>query len=234
MALTADASLVVTPDGSWNPDPPDGHAGWNNPSGDKTWVPDDKYARRVLLTLTGDAGEHINIVNWEIYDGTTIPFVDDASVAADASPSPTNDPAPGATFVNNRTTRTIWTRISDDPGIGNPFFEESGTAWVSTLRANGPRTVIEFPFYGKWGAADTETATYEVEAFLPGAFGTPSATTTITLTNPDIDLIGGVGDVQPRAADMEAEYEPQPDPLEAETVKPKKSRKKKADDEPLG
>ncbi len=200
MALTATAALVVTPDGNWNPDPVANHAGWDNTSGDKTWVPDEQYSKRVLLTLTGDAGEYINIVNWEIYDGTAIPFVDDASVVADLGN--TLDPATGYALVNNRATRTIWSRISADPGEGNPYFEETGSKWVSMLRANGSRTVLEFPSYMKYDVGvGPDSETYEVEAFLPGSGGVPSATTSITLTKPDISLLGGTtGSLQPRTA----------------------------------
>lgn len=198
MALTASAAIVVTPDGNWNPDPPAGHAGWNNTSGDKAWVPDENYAGRILLQLTGNAGEYINIVNWEIYDGTDIPFVDDAGVLA--LDPPNNDPASGFDLVNDRTTRTIWSRIATTPALDEPFFENTGTPWVPMLRATGPRTVIDIESWMKWDVGvGLASRTFEVEAFLPGSFGVPSATTAITVSKPDISLIGGeTGAPQPR------------------------------------
>ena len=75
MALSVTAALVDDGTG-WNNTPPAGHAGWNNTAGDDVWVPDRWYNRRVLIELKGDAGEKPNIVNWEIYDGTTVPFVE--------------------------------------------------------------------------------------------------------------------------------------------------------------
>jgi hypothetical protein len=211
MAITASAALVNAPDGNWNPDPPAGHAGWNNTSGDKTWVPDDQYFRRVLLELTGDSGEYINVVNWEIYDASVIPFVDDASAIVSDGLGGGN--SAGTAFVNDRTTRTVWASVGSDPGAGQPWYADTGASWISTLRATGPRTVVEFPAFLRWDeGVGPDSMDFEVEAFLPGAFGTPTATTTITISKPDIALIGNTGAVQPRSA--EAPVEAQVEALE--------------------
>ena len=177
MALTLSAALVDDGTG-WDNTPPAGHAGWNNPAGDDVWVPDRWYNRRVLLELTTDTpGELANgIVNWEIY-GNDLDFVTDAATENTVD----------APMVNNLATRTIWTRNATPWGAGDaaPYYEESGTPWVSTLRATQTRVVIEFPFYAAWAAEDTESSEFLVEAYLPGAFGTPSAQAQIVLSNPD-------------------------------------------------
>ena len=245
MALTATAALVVTPDSGWNPDPPEGHEGWDNTSGDKSWVPDDQYYRRVLLTLTADSpGELGNgIVNWEIYDGTAIPFVDDASTVevTDTAGGSDYTQATAPAFLNDRTTRTIWARNAtpgNDAPIAGAYYDDTGTPLVSSLRANGPRTVIEFPAYLKWDPeVGPDSMDFEVAAFLPGSFGKPSATTSITISRPDSALIG-----QPRPKeeeppildDPDPDPDPEPEPEPEPEPDPKRRKKKKADDEPLG
>lgn len=246
MALTVYATLVDDATGSWNPDPPADHEGWNNTSGDKAWVPDETYYRRVLLELKDSLGgdpekfQYANIVNWEIYGGTDgMEFVANAStvtVTATVGGDYTEATAPA--FLNDQTTRTVWVRNST-PGNDTPtpgaYYDNTGTPWVSSLRANGGRVVVNLPVYFKWDTAGTQTTEFLIEAFLPGSFGTPTDSTTLAISNPDIALLGGeTGAVQPRAEEVEAAVEPVPDPMEATTVKPKKSRKKKADDEPLG
>ena len=172
MAVTVTAALVDDASG-WVNTPPTGHAGWNNTAGDTDWVPDVGYYRRVLLTCEGDAGEVGSIVNWEIYDGTAVPFVNDASALLDN--------ANGA-MVNDRATGTMWAWTG-------AAYEDTGSAWVSTLRANGPRVVVELPTYLKWGTTDAESSTYEIVAYLPGSFGAPAGSTSITVSNPDVAVL---------------------------------------------
>jgi hypothetical protein len=173
MAVTVTATQVD--DGSgWSNTPPAGHAGWNNTAGDGDWIPDVAYNRRFLLECKGDAGEVGGIVNWEIYDGTSIPFVDDASALLDN--------ANGA-MVNDRASGTIWA------WNGTDAYEDTGTGWVSTLRANGPRVVVELPAYLKWGTADSETVDYEIAAYLPGGGKTPAGTVSVTVSNPDVAVL---------------------------------------------
>ena len=228
MALTATAVLADDPGapGTWNPAPPTGHHGWNNTSGDLAWVPDEYYYRRVLLTLTGNAGETPNVVNWEIYGGSDIPFVADAATEATVD----------VPMVNNLATRTIWVRNATDWATAAPYYDETGTPWVSTLRANGNRVVIEFPAYLKWDlGVGLDSAEFYIEAFVPGAFGVPSATTSITIDKPNIVHIGDTGAVQPRVFE-----EPGTDDVpdddgagvygQGQGDKPKKRRKKKAAD----
>lgn len=184
MAVTVTATQVD--DGSgWDNTPPAGHAGWNNPAGDTDWVPDVNYNRRFLLEATGP--EVGGIVNWEIYDGTAIPFVDDASAIVSDGADGGN--TAGTAFVNDRTTRTVWAVVGADPGLGNPWYEDTGAAWISTLRANGPRVVVELPAYQKWGVADTEQDTFEIVAYLPGSFGVPAGQTSVTVSNPDVAVL---------------------------------------------
>lgn len=190
MAVTVTAALVD--DGSgWDNTPPAGHAGWNNTAGDEDWVPDVNYNRRVLLTCEGDAGEVGSIVNWEIFDGTLVPFVDDASAVTVQAAAGDYTAATAPSMVNDRTTGTIWARNATAEDGGAPYYDDTGSAWVSTLRANGPRVVVELPIYAGWDTADTEQETYEIVAYLPGSFGTPAGQTSITVSNPDIALVGG-------------------------------------------
>lgn len=226
MALTATASLVVTPDGNWNPDPT-GASGWDNSSGDKTWVPDEYYYRRVLLELTGGPGEVPNIVRWEIYDGTTIPFVDDASAVTVQASLGDYTAATAPAYVNDRTTRTIWVRNATAADGGAPYYDNTGNAWVGILRANGPRNVIEFPAYLRWDVGvGPDSMTFEVEAFT-GPGGLPSATTSITISKPDITLIGGeTGTPFPRSAAESPEEEPEAD-VESQEPEPKQKQRKK-------
>lgn len=192
MAVTVTAALVDDASG-WDNTPPAGHAGWNNTAGDTDWVPDVSYYRRVLLTCTGDAGEVGSIVNWEIFDGTVAPFVDDAStLTVTINPGGDYDDSNAPTFVNDRTTGTLWVRndtpSSDTPTPGN-YYDDTGKKWISALRANGPRVIVELPTYLKWDTADAESSTYEIVAYLPGSFGAPAAQTSITVSNPDVAVL---------------------------------------------
>ena len=179
MAVTVTAALVddtggtgAGPNAAWANTPPAGHAGWNNTAGDDVWVPDRFDYRRVLLECTGDPGEVGSIVNWEIYSN-------ELNFVADASTESTVD----APFVNNIATRTIWTRNGTTWGGGAPYYEESGTPWVSSLRANGNRVVVEVPVYAAYSASPDTVDVY-VEAYLPGSFGTPSASAILDVTGP--------------------------------------------------
>jgi hypothetical protein len=184
MAVTVTATQVDDASG-WDNTPPAGHAGWNNTAGDSDWVPDVNYNRRFLLKCEGDAGEVQHTVNWEIFDGTDIPFVADAStynaggVEGDLT-----------AFVNNRATRTIWARNATEWGDGlQQYYEETGAAWISTLRANGPEVVVELPAYQQWGATAAETDTFEIEAYLPSSFGVPAGSVSVDVTNPDVAVL---------------------------------------------
>lgn len=183
MALSVTAALVDDASG-WDNTPPAGHAGWNNTAGDDVWVPDRTYYRRVLLELTGDAGEKPNIVNWEIY-GNDFEFVADASAVTVQAAGGDYTGATAPAYLNDLTTRTIWVRNATAADGGAPYYDDTGSPWVSSLRANGNRVVVEFPFYSDFAAANTETADFLVEAFLPGSFGSASASAIVALANPD-------------------------------------------------
>lgn len=192
MAVSVTATQVDDASG-WDNTPPAGHAGWNNTAGDTDWVPDVYYNRRFLLECVGDAGEVGSIVNWEIFDGTVAPFVDDAStLTVTSNPGGDYDDSNAPTFVNDRTTGTLWVRNStpsnDTPTPGD-YYDDTGTKWISTLRANGPRVVVELPAYQKWGEAASESDTFEIVAYLPGSFGTPVGQTSVTVTNPDVAVL---------------------------------------------
>lgn len=193
MAVTVTATQVDDASG-WANTPPAGHAGWNNTAGDTDWVPDVNYNRRFLLECSGDAGEVGSVVNWEIYDGTVVPFVDDAStLTVSINPGGDYDGGNEPALVNDRTTRTLWARnatpANDVPTPGD-YYDDTGRPWISTLRANGPRVVVELPAYQDWGDAATETDTFEVVAYLPGSFGVPAGQTSVSVTNPDVAVLG--------------------------------------------
>lgn len=195
MAISVTAALVDAPDGNWNPDPAAGHQGWDNSGGDKAWVPDVTYYRRVILEASGDAGEVIDIVNWELFDGNDVPFVADASAVTVQATGGDYTNATAPALFNDRTTRTIWARNATAEDGGAPYYEDTGNSWAtSILRANGPRVIVEVPVYYKWDTTNTETTTIEVEAYLPGSGGVPTATANVALANPDRQYGGDNGE----------------------------------------
>lgn len=188
MAVTVTAALVDNASG-WNNTPPAGHAGWNNTAGDKTWVPDANYNRRVLLTCVGSAGEVQHTVNWEVYDTTAVPFAANASTVTVQASGGTYTGATAPVFLNDRTTKRVWVRNATAQGAGAPYYADTGSPWMSILRANGPRVVVELPVYFKWAGANAQTRNFEVAAFLPGSFGTSAGVATITIANPNGALL---------------------------------------------
>lgn len=188
MAVTVTATQVDDASG-WANTPPAGHAGWNNSAGDTDWVPDVYYNRRFRLECSGDAGEDTRVVNWEIFDGTTVPFVADASAVTVQAVGGTYTGATAPALINDRTTRTIWARNATAEDGGGPYYEDTGSPWISVLRANGQRVIVELPAYQSWGTAGSETDTFEIVAYLPGSFGVPSAQTSVTVSNPDVAVL---------------------------------------------
>lgn len=183
MALSVNASLVD--DGSLWTKPSAGHAGWDNSAGDIDWVPDQSYYKRVLLELTGDAGEKVNIVNWEVY-GNDFEFVADASAVTVQAAGGDYTGATAPAFLNDQTTRTIWARNGKAQDAGAPYYDNTGTPWLSALRANGARVVVELPVYMDWDTAASDTSEFLIEAFVPGSFGSASASAIVAVANPDI------------------------------------------------
>lgn len=168
--LVDDASTWATEENKKVP----GHAGWNNSAGDRDWIPDTTYYRRVRLEATGP--EVGGIVNWEVFDTTEIPFVDDVAAYV---PTPGSEPI----FVNDEKTRKVWAWNGTE-------YVNTGSGWVSVLRANGPRAIVELPAYFKWAATEVESASYDIRAYLPGSFGKESGKATLTIKNPLISVLG--------------------------------------------
>ena len=156
---------------------PPGHAGWNNPVGDPHYNSDIDWYRRVTLNLVPTAGEYINIVNWEIFDGT-IPFKVTTDITAGSAFTGTT-PAPFGPLVNNLTTWTIWAS-NGSITASTAKYTDTGRALVSTLRSNGREVTL---LLGNSKAVGDAATTWTAYAFLPGAFKVPTATATITLQN---------------------------------------------------
>lgn len=163
----------------------DNASGWIT-VGDKDWVPDVNYYRRFHLSCTGSAGEVGTIVNWEIYDSVAVPFVANAATVTVQATGGTYTGATAPAYLNNRNTNTVWVRNAKAQDGGVPYYAETGQAWVSTLRANGPEVNIEMPITYGWGAANAKTTTFEVAAYLPGGGRAPAGTATVTVKNPDV------------------------------------------------
>lgn len=184
MAVTATATLArpLAKDAARPP----GHAGWNNPVGDPHYNADVDWYRRVRLALLGDAGEYINIVNWELFDGT-VPMKATTDITAGAAYTGTTA-SPFGPLVNNTTTWTVW--ATNNLATANTAkYYNTGRAPVSTLRANGQRTIVVLGNQKKVGDAATVWSVY---AFLPGAFKVPTASTTISIENKSFDIATGV------------------------------------------
>jgi hypothetical protein len=163
----------------------DDASGWTA-QGDRDWVPDVSYYRRFALKCSGSAGEVGSVVNWEIFDSSTIPFVENAATVTVQATNGTYTDADDPAFLNNRATNTIWVRNEKAADDGAPYYSETGTPWVSALRANGPQVVVEIPTTMAWGVTDAEEQTFEIAAYLPGGGRVPAGTASITVRNPDI------------------------------------------------
>ena len=155
-------------------------------AGDRDWVPDINYYRRFRLSCTGSAGEVGQIVLWEIYDTTAVPFQANAATVTVQATGGTYTGATAPAYLNNRNTNTVWVRNAKAQDGGAPYYTETGNPWVSALRANGPEVIVELPVFLGWGAAGAKTNNFEIAAFLPGAGRTPTATVVKTVTNPDV------------------------------------------------
>ena len=183
MALSMNAALVDNAS-TWTK-PSAGHSGHDNTAGDLAWVPDQTYYRRVLLTVSGDAGEVVSIVNWEIY-GNDLPFVADASALTVQATGGDYTAATAPALVNDRVTRNIWARNATAEDGGAPYYADTGTPWVSVLRANGPPVVVELPAYYPWDTAGSDSTQFLVQAFLPRSFGNSALSAIVAVGNPDV------------------------------------------------
>ena len=154
--------------------------------GDKDWVPDVNYYRRVQLSGVGSAGEVGSIVTWEVYDSVAVPFVANAATVTVQATGGTYTGATAPAYLNNRNTNTVWVRNAKAQDGGVPYSTETGQKWVSALRANGPEVNVELPVTYGWGTASAKTTTFEVAAYLPGNGGVPAGTTSVTVKNPDV------------------------------------------------
>lgn len=163
----------------------DNGSGWVA-SGDKDWVPDVGYYRRFHLSCSGSAGEVGTIVNWEIYDSTAVPFVANAATVTVQATGGTYTAATAPAYLNNRNTNTVWVRNAKAADAGAPYYAETGSPWVSVLRANGPEVNIEMPVILGWGTTNAKTTTFEVAAYLPGGGRTPAGSAAVTVRNPDV------------------------------------------------
>ena len=164
----------------------DNAAGWTV-AGDKDWVPDVGYYRRFHLSCTGSAGEVGQIVLWEIYDSTAVPFVANAATVTVQATGGTYTGALAPAYLNNRNTNTVWVRNgAKAQDAGQPYYLETGQPWVSALRANGPEVNVELPVYLSWGTTNAKTTTFEVAAYLPGGGRVPAGTVATTVRNPDV------------------------------------------------
>lgn len=184
MAVTVTAALVDDASG-WSNTPPAGHAGWNNTAGDTDWVPDVAYYKKVLLTCEGDAGEVKSVVNWEIFDARV--YLIDTAANLEAK----DDAAAGGQVLglaSDTMDLYAWNGSDDWVLVGPSQGDATGGA-VSTLRANGPRVVVDLPFYAKWDVADQEEADFVAFAFLPGSFGVPAGSDTVSVSNPDVAVL---------------------------------------------
>jgi len=173
MTVTVTANLVDTA------------AAWVT-AGDRDWVPDTSYYRRFHLSCTGSAGEVGTIVNWEIYDSTAVPFQANASTVTVQATGGTYTAATAPAYLNNRATNTVWVRTAKAADAGAPYYAETGSPWVSALRANGPEVNVELPASLPWGAAGSKTTNFEIAAYLPGSGRVPAGTVSKTVTNPDV------------------------------------------------
>lgn len=188
MAVTVTAALVD--DGSgWDNTPPAGHAGWNNTAGDTDWVPDVSYYKKVLLTCVGDAGEVGSVVNWEIFNTEVYWVATAATIEADT------DKAVGTVTQNfaiasDTMNLYAWNGTNDWTLVGSTQGDATG-GLAGSYRANGPRVVVDLPVYFGWNTAASESAEFFAAAFLPGSFGVPAGSDTVTIQNPDIAIVGG-------------------------------------------
>ena len=176
MAVTVNAELVATFSGETRPP---GHAGWNNPVGDPTWIKDVDWFRRVRLSCTGP--EVGSIVNWEIFDDT-VPLKTTAQINALA------DGASGP-LINNTTTWTVWAYTGVN--TAGKAYRDTKTGLVSTLRANLP--VVQVLLGNR--PAKPPAKTYTVYAFLPGGGKTPAGSKTIAVTPPSVTITPDGGSI---------------------------------------
>lgn len=200
----------------------DNAAGWTA-VGDPHWVPDVGYYRRFVLSCSGpEVAAAGHIVNWEIYDSKAIPFVANAATVTVQATGGAYTDADAPAFLNNKNTQTIWVRNAKAPDAGAPYYTETGTPWVSSLRANGPRVTVELPVSFKWAEEVVDTATFEVAAYLPGGGKVPAGYDTITVNNPkvaDLKTILNEAASEPEPL-PEAETEPEETPVEAPPDEP--------------
>ena len=183
MAITVSAALVSTlvADAA-RPGYSAPNMGWNNRVGDPHWIADIDWYRRVQLSCTGNAGEVITTVNWEVAD-PTIPMKTAADITAATAGSVAS---PYGATINHIGTWTVWV-TTGVATAAQPKYTDTGRPVVSLLRANGPRVQVVL---GKKKLAVGTTETYTVAAFLPGAFKVPTGTATVVVQAPF--SVGGI------------------------------------------